>query len=250
MFKPVSIYILKDPDTELVRYVGKTVKPPAQRLSGHIYKAKIDDSYKDRWIRSLLSKGVRPTIEVIDEVQPENWQFWERHYIKLFKSIGARLTNAMNGGEDEMSFTDEIKKKISDAQEGRRTGRRVAPSPIITSSKKGGSPQSVIQLTKSGEFIKKFSSLTEAQKETGIALQTISACCRKYSHPTRKGGKPHLHKYAGGFMWKYGESKASLPICPECNGKNIIKGGTKNGKQRVRCKDCGYNYFTNYKTTV
>lgn len=51
----------------------------------------------------------------------------------------------------------------------------------------------VSQFTLSGDFVKTYKSLREAQKMTGICYQSIGQCClgnKKYSH-------------AGGFVWKY-----------------------------------------------
>lgn len=33
------------------------------------------------------------------------------------------------------------------------------------------------------------------------------------------------------------------PICPKCNAENVVKSGVVKGRQRYRCKRCGY-YFT------
>lgn len=49
----------------------------------------------------------------------------------------------------------------------------------------------VFQYTKSGEFVKRYDSAVQAEKETGIASQNISRC--------RAGKLPS----AGGFVWKY-----------------------------------------------
>lgn len=50
---------------------------------------------------------------------------------------------------------------------------------------------SIIQLTKDGQFIKKWHSAREVERELGIPFQNISHCCR---------GKI---KSAGGFKWVY-----------------------------------------------
>ena len=49
----------------------------------------------------------------------------------------------------------------------------------------------VLQFTKSGEFIKEWPSLGEAERELGIAKSNICSCCR---------GKL---KSVGGFIWMY-----------------------------------------------
>lgn len=49
----------------------------------------------------------------------------------------------------------------------------------------------VLQLSKEGILIKEYSSLKEAEEQTGVSYQNISACCR---------GKTNS---AGGSIWKY-----------------------------------------------
>lgn len=51
----------------------------------------------------------------------------------------------------------------------------------------------VVQLTKRGKFVKKFSSITEASMVTGIQVTTISAVLRHDGY----------HKTAGGYNWVY-----------------------------------------------
>lgn len=58
-----------------------------------------------------------------------------------------------------------------------------------TISRKVSKP--VMQLSKSGEFLKVWKSMTEASEKLGIALSEISVCTRE------------CHKSAGGFKWRY-----------------------------------------------
>lgn len=89
------IYILIDPETQQVRYVGKTVNLK-KRYNNHLFPD--NNYYVSKWTRKLMSKGLRPILEVIDEVF-EGWEFWEQHYISLFRSWGYKLTNLTLGGE-------------------------------------------------------------------------------------------------------------------------------------------------------
>jgi len=57
-------------------------------------------TYKNNWIKSLLSRGVRPVIEVVQEFDtytPLNEA--ERFWIVQFRALGFRLTNGTDGGE-------------------------------------------------------------------------------------------------------------------------------------------------------
>lgn len=119
----VFIYGLIDPDTNELRYIGKSVKPKI-RLRKHISERNKHDSYKDRWVRKLYKEGKKPELLIIDEVLKSDWQFWEIHYISYFKGIGCRLTNGTIGGDQPPStkgrkHTEESKKKMSDFKRGK-----------------------------------------------------------------------------------------------------------------------------------
>lgn len=59
--------------------------------------------------------------------------------------------------------------------------------------------KSVLQFTKSGEFVAEYPSVNEAERQTGIHHGNISRCCN--------GQKGYSH--VGGFIWKY-KSPSSL----------------------------------------
>jgi group I intron endonuclease len=92
------IYILRCPETNEVRYVGKS-NDPKRRIYAHVRKDKTASNHKINWIQSLLKRGLRPKLEIIEEVDIENWRTREKFWIKYFKRIGAKLTNYCSGGE-------------------------------------------------------------------------------------------------------------------------------------------------------
>jgi group I intron endonuclease len=117
----VYIYTLRDPKTEKVRYVGKTIQNPKERLYSHIREAKRNrKSYRDKWILQVLARDQRPIIEVIEESNEENWQERERFWIAEYKERGYNLTNVTKGGEGlhGYKFSKEHKQKLSDALKG------------------------------------------------------------------------------------------------------------------------------------
>jgi len=91
------IYGLLDPDTKLVRYIGKS-NNPNKRLYNHIFNCRKSPTHKNNWIKSLLDNNKKPLIEIIDEVLIEEWQIWEIFYIDKYKKDGFDLTNLSNGG--------------------------------------------------------------------------------------------------------------------------------------------------------
>lgn len=99
---PVKIYTLNDPQTDKPRYVGKTSKPLKERLSSHLCGARNrgeKHSHKLHWIRSLLHNGRKPEIKLLALHEIQDWEFWEQHYILLFRRLGYSLTNTRKGGE-------------------------------------------------------------------------------------------------------------------------------------------------------
>ena len=109
--KYTYIYILIDPRTNQVRYVGKA-DDCDKRLDKHMYEGKNKNNHKANWIKGLIKENLKPILEMIDKVPYEEWQFWERHYISLYKSWGFKLTNNTMGG-DGGTMSPEILKIIS-----------------------------------------------------------------------------------------------------------------------------------------
>lgn len=93
------IYALVNPINDDVRYIGKSVNP-SYRYKRHIRYSKTEVSHKNSWITSLLNQGITPSMIIIDIVELNSFEFWEQHYISLFKSWGFNLTNMTHGGEN------------------------------------------------------------------------------------------------------------------------------------------------------
>ncbi len=96
-----TVYTLKDPRTGTIRYVGWTVKSLARRLNIHIQDAvsKPARSHRAKWILSLLSIGIRPVIDAIEQGQGDGWAQAEKRWIAKFRAEGARLVNGTDGGD-------------------------------------------------------------------------------------------------------------------------------------------------------
>ncbi len=105
MSKLVKIYELIDPRSGLPFYIGKTSRTLEIRLKEHL----IDKYHCKRvaWIKYLLKNNVNIEIGLIDEVPEQDWQFWERHYISLYRSFGFDLKNDTEGG-DGVKFSKEM----------------------------------------------------------------------------------------------------------------------------------------------
>lgn len=116
------IYSLSDPKTQEIRYIGKA-NDVKERFKHHMCVNKKGQSISKCWIKGLRSEGLKPIVDVIDEIPHKEWEFWEQYYISLYKSWGFRLTNMQIGGrsgQDGVKFSDETKEKMRLAQLGKR----------------------------------------------------------------------------------------------------------------------------------
>lgn len=112
------IYGLRCPLTGLIRYIGKC-DDPQTRLPRHLSEP--NKNHRTNWIASLKSQGLRPTLEVIAKVSWENWPFWERSYIRLYRCLGFDLVNGTDGGEGgETKASPESLLKRSISHTGRK----------------------------------------------------------------------------------------------------------------------------------
>lgn len=110
----VFIYSLSNPETDEIRYVGKTKLFLAKRLSQHIANIKKLGNYKCKsWIKSLQKRGLQPKIELIEEVSAETWEAEEIFYISYFKYLGFKLTNHSEGG---LKITPNYSSKVRDSE--------------------------------------------------------------------------------------------------------------------------------------
>lgn len=117
----VYIYGLFDPRNLELRYIGRASNP-RNRLYRHVHEAKVSTiTHKNAWIRGLLNNRLYPAIEVLEECTEENWQEVEQAWIAEAREKGAKLLNVTMGGEGVIGyvFTDEQRKKLSEAQKKR-----------------------------------------------------------------------------------------------------------------------------------
>lgn len=91
------IYGLCDPNTNEIRYIGKS-NSPKKRILDHIYSCNESITHKNNWIKSLLKENKKPILKIIDQVPIIDWQMWETFYIKKYREDGHNLTNHSDGG--------------------------------------------------------------------------------------------------------------------------------------------------------
>lgn len=91
------IYALVCPETNMIRYVGKT-NSLTKRLWEHVNDK--HKSHKVSWIKSLRNKNLKPIIEVLEETENEKEAYrWEIYWIEQLKVWGFDLCNLTGGGE-------------------------------------------------------------------------------------------------------------------------------------------------------
>lgn len=92
------IYSLEYPEGN-IRWIGKT-NNPKNRLKNHISESKTKKtSNRIKWLNKLNNNNQKPILNIVDEVPVNEWEFWEQHYISLYKTFGFNLTNMARGGK-------------------------------------------------------------------------------------------------------------------------------------------------------
>jgi hypothetical protein len=173
------IYVLIDPITNELRYVGRSSRGLI-RPKRHWRDKELEyDYYCSRWVRSLVSNGLVPEIEVLEQFDhSENINdvlndaeiFW----IAYWRSVGARLTNANAGGHIG-KISEETRIKMSLSRKGKRQTKESIAKRLETIRENGG--------------------WTDAQREahrrnslTRIGKKLPEETCRKLSE-VRRGKK-------------------------------------------------------------
>ena len=112
------VYVLIDPRTSEIRYVGQTKDTLDGRLRSHVHGANaLSQAYKSfhavAWIRQLRRMGYRPRIELVAEYRDEDVDEAERFWIAHFRERGCDLVNVMGDGPTLHSHSTESRARIS-----------------------------------------------------------------------------------------------------------------------------------------
>ncbi len=117
------IYSLSHPVSGFVRYVGKTCDL-RKRMIVHLStrKPRGCNTYLKAWIRSLQREGLRPVMDVLEEIpnsNDEDWQEVEQFYITYLRLLGCRLCNLDSGGIGGRRLALETRAKMSRSRIGK-----------------------------------------------------------------------------------------------------------------------------------
>jgi hypothetical protein len=212
------LYTLKDPETSDIRYVGYS-KRPKSRLWEHIRDAKKGvKTHKSYWISNLLSKSLKPILDIVLEKESQDEIATEEILlISRLRFENVSLTNQTDGGDGQRGnklkdnhpilswnkgrkmsdesklklsesrkgiiFTDSHKYKLSTAKIGhvRSEDSRLKQSETLS--------ESIIVITPDGELLY-FNKTMEAVKFTGVN----SAQIKKLIQLNKKSKKGFLFK--------------------------------------------------------
>lgn len=195
----ISIYILLE--NEIPVYLGKTNKP-IRRLREH---------------KVNFNKNI--SLEVIDEVEKNDWVFWEQWWIEIFNSWGIQLLNKNKGGGGPNHQTEYSKKLIGDKQRGIK-------KPTVSNKLKGqkitwdlGTSTAVLQFDRQGNLISEYKSMGEAYSKTGTPSSAICEVC--------KGNRRSAH----GYIWLYKEKWDGNPPTLK---QHKSKGKPSNNKKTIK----------------
>lgn len=111
------IYALIDPRDEKIKYVGKS-NNPKKRLPGHYHAYK--PTIKYYWLHKLRRLGLKPELIILDEIDINDWQFWETYWYWQVKSWGYELKNSDLPGKGGFFLSVEQRKNINRPTKGKK----------------------------------------------------------------------------------------------------------------------------------
>lgn len=114
------IYILIDPRTYQIRYVGQTINIKS-RFIDHTTK-QYGKNRRTCWLNKLRSLNLKPIIQGIEECDETNWADREKYWIRHYRELGCDLVNATGGGEGNIGWipSEETRRRMSEANKGEK----------------------------------------------------------------------------------------------------------------------------------
>jgi group I intron endonuclease len=214
------MFIYSLSDGSKIRYVGKT-NNLKKRFIGHLTDAKRsrDKSYRSKWINSLLNENRKPTLDILDIVPDEDWEFWEKYWISQIKTWGFSLVNLTEGGGNPPSFLGKthsceykLRRKIDMSgnlnpskmgisEEWRKNISKSLKNKPLSEQHKKSLGKKILQLSLNNDIIAMWPTISEASRNLNISLNGIAMCVR---------GE---RKKSGGYKWKIYDDSLDEKIC-------------------------------------
>jgi len=191
------IYVLKDPISLKIKYVGKTSNPD-DRLKRHMNDCNLKNSWtkKSKWLLHLKNNNLNPIMEIIDEGTDSNINELEIKWIKHYRDNDIYLSNETEGG-DGFNWT----------------GLKHKDESIIKMKMNHPLRKSVIQFDMDNNIVNKFNSSYEAADYMNTSRGFVAGCCNN---------KPHYITLKG-FYFRYIDNYFPCPksnIIPDINDIN------------------------------
>jgi len=145
-------------------------------------------------------------LEIIDEIPTNEWKFWEKHYISLFKSWGFMLENKNNGGggcdlhPEHVRLSISKNKKINGYKDNELRKKRISIANKGISNPMKGKSQPIEYIYKRSQSNKK----PCLQIRDGIIIKEWNSSTE--ANNVFKGANNALNgraKTAHGYVWKY-----------------------------------------------
>ena len=113
------IYALIDPETDVIRYIGKSIKP-WDRLRAHVNEPP-SNCHRSHWLQSLKAKRLEPLMVILESVRGEwPWQEAEKYWIARGWREGWSLTNNTSGGDGVPDLPPETRARMAATWKGRK----------------------------------------------------------------------------------------------------------------------------------
>jgi hypothetical protein len=119
------LYILADPRSGFVRYVGKTSRGDlGRRRREHLQPSSLrHKTHKNHWLRELLAEGVEPVVDLLEAHNTvEALDAAETFFIDYLRYVGCDLTNLAAGGtglRKGSRMSQETRRRMSEAHTGK-----------------------------------------------------------------------------------------------------------------------------------
>lgn len=207
------IYLLKDPISKEIVYVGETSNPKV-RYAAHCKGQRYDSEDKFEWVTALRVMGLKPLFEIIDTAENRRTALIkENANIISYMKSGVKLFNIRNSvtlkqynqfGQLIGEYTD-CKRAFEITGIRPRVDRCTAHgfqwtygdfNPDLFKQKESAKKvlcKPVLQLNNIGEVIAEYEGVRIAFAKTGIDHRSIAAVAAGNS----------IKKTAGGYRWKY-----------------------------------------------
>ena len=249
------IYALSDPANGNIRYVGKTCYSLKKRLTEHLRDKTV--SYKTNWIKSLVRKGVKPHIEILEDLgnpSDEEWAIAEKFWIKYLRFLGCDLTNIAEGGEGGSSPSAEtIAKRVQKLRGQKRTPEALANMSAAQKKRHEANRESGFVRIPSAASRAKLSESLKRAYASGVRKQEWSAESRAKMSKSKTGTKlseASRAKVSAALVKRWAALKADDPtIGSKTRAKlaAIPKWGSEEHRAKIRAANLGRKWSVESK---